>query len=254
VSETPLLHQIRFSHFNEKARWALDYKGIPHRRKAALPGMHVIKARRLYGGVTFPVLELDGEVVPGSDKIIDRLEERWPEPALYPAHPVQRRLALELQQYFGEEVAPQLRSFMFFYLLPESGQACALFSEGFPAPARAAFRAAYPANRIAFRRALKADAETAEDGRRRLLAALDRIESEVGPSGYLVGDSFSVADLAGAATLFPFVRPEGTQYPVPDSWPAPVEELRTSLADRDAFKWVEEMWRRHRGGSAEVGA
>jgi hypothetical protein len=28
----PILVQFRFSHFNEKARWALDYKGVPHRR------------------------------------------------------------------------------------------------------------------------------------------------------------------------------------------------------------------------------
>ena len=32
----PVLWQFRFSHFNEKARWALDWKGIPHVRRALL--------------------------------------------------------------------------------------------------------------------------------------------------------------------------------------------------------------------------
>ena len=31
---TPVLYHIEVSHYNEKARWALDYKGIPHVRKA----------------------------------------------------------------------------------------------------------------------------------------------------------------------------------------------------------------------------
>ena len=36
---------------------------------------------------------------------------------------------------------------------------------------------------------------------------MDRIERERGPSGYLVGDSFTVADLTAAAILSPLVRP-----------------------------------------------
>jgi hypothetical protein len=35
--DTPLLWHIPLSHFNEKARWALDYKGIAHRRQVLGP-------------------------------------------------------------------------------------------------------------------------------------------------------------------------------------------------------------------------
>ena len=38
---TPVLYHIEVSHYNEKARWALDYKGVPHRRKAPMPMMHM---------------------------------------------------------------------------------------------------------------------------------------------------------------------------------------------------------------------
>ena len=31
------LYHIEISHYNEKARWALDYKGVPHVRKAPPP-------------------------------------------------------------------------------------------------------------------------------------------------------------------------------------------------------------------------
>ena len=49
--------------------------------------------------------------------------------------------------------------------------------------------------------------ETAVKGREKTIAALERLESEIGPSGYLVGDGFTVADLTAAALLFPLVRP-----------------------------------------------
>jgi hypothetical protein len=38
----------------------------------------------------------------------------------------------------------------------------------------------------------------------------------------------------------------------PSRWSSAFEELRTSVADRPGFRWIEEMWRRHRGSSAEV--
>ena len=30
ADETPVLWQLEISHYNEKARWALDYKGVAH--------------------------------------------------------------------------------------------------------------------------------------------------------------------------------------------------------------------------------
>ena len=36
---TPVLWHLEISHYNEKARWALDYKGIAHVRRAVTPGL-----------------------------------------------------------------------------------------------------------------------------------------------------------------------------------------------------------------------
>jgi glutathione S-transferase len=35
----PVLWQFAFSHFNEKVRWALDWKGIPHVRRSLPPAV-----------------------------------------------------------------------------------------------------------------------------------------------------------------------------------------------------------------------
>ena len=82
-------------------------------------------------------------------------------------------------------------------------------------------------------------------------AAMDRLESEIGPSGYLAGDSFSVADLTAAALFTPAILPRERQYAPPAAAPA-AEALRAELDARDGGKWVHEMYRRHRGVSAEV--
>ena len=37
----PTLWHIEISHYSEKARWALAYKGVEHRRRAPLPGAHI---------------------------------------------------------------------------------------------------------------------------------------------------------------------------------------------------------------------
>ena len=52
----PVLWHIPISHYNEKVRWALAYKGIEHERKAPLPGAHQLIALALTRGDvnTFP--------------------------------------------------------------------------------------------------------------------------------------------------------------------------------------------------------
>lgn len=252
ASSSPLLHQVRFSHFNEKGRWALDYKGVPHRRRSYQPGLHVLSSRRLGGGGTMPILEFEDRTVPDSAAIVAELERIAPDPHLYPSDGAERERALSLEQWLGEGLGPGVRSAIFHELLPDGRATRELTMQGF-SPAAKAFNAAlFPVGRIAIRRGLKADGKGAERGRRQTVEAMDRIESELSGSDYLVGDSFSVADLTGAALLAPLVAPPGFGYWLPDRWPEGWEEFRSELRDRDAWAWTEEMYRRHRGESAEV--
>ncbi|HYF26769.1 MAG TPA: glutathione S-transferase C-terminal domain-containing protein, partial [Baekduia sp.] len=95
---------------------------------------------------------------------------------------------------------------------------------------------------------------TVEVSRRNLLAAFDNVAAQVGPSGYLVGDSFSVADLTAASMLGLIVVPPEFEYVKvrPDERPAAFRRFRDSLKDHLGFRWVEEMYARHRGTSAAV--
>ena len=51
--DIPVLWHIPLSHYNEKVRWALDYKGIAHRRRVLGPN-HLIRVWRATVRVSCP--------------------------------------------------------------------------------------------------------------------------------------------------------------------------------------------------------
>ena len=93
-----VLHQFNFSHFNDKARWALSYKGVEYTRETYLPGPHMPAIRKLSGQTSTPVLDWHGKVIAGSAAVIAHLELAAPSPALIPADErlAQQALALGL--------------------------------------------------------------------------------------------------------------------------------------------------------------
>jgi len=102
----PVLWQFTASHYNEKARWALDWKGVAHVRRSLLPGPHALKIRRMTGQTAVPVLVLDGRAIHDSTRIIEALEQAYPDPPLYPREPAERRRALDLEEFFDVELGP----------------------------------------------------------------------------------------------------------------------------------------------------
>lgn len=245
----PTLWQIDVSHYSEKARWALAWKEVEHRRHSPVPGAHMAVALWLTRGAhyTFPVLSIDGTRIGDSTAIVAALEERYPEPPLYPADIAERRRALALEEFFDEELGPYVRQLAWYEFGNDPERFAELMRQTTPAPlARfstptAAYARAYTALR--FR---AADAERAEASRAKVLAALDRLEAELGDGEYLVGSRFSVADLTAASLFYPLASPK--EGPLdPDSPSAKgFERFRAPLESRRGVEWVREMFRRHR--------
>lgn len=247
----PILWQFRASHFNEKVRWALDWKGIPHERRSLLPGPHAPVVFWLTGQKSVPVLRLDGETIADSTRIIAALERRHPTPPLYPADETARRRALELEEYFDDEIGVHLRRFVFNAVLPDADFTADLMTPEFGGVTKAVYRALFPLTRMVMRFDMGIDDDAAARSRARVDAALDRLEREIRPSGHLVGDAFSVADLTAAALLSPLVNPPEYPYAQPPATPA-VDAIRERYARRPSVAWAREMYRRHRGTSSAV--
>jgi glutathione S-transferase len=244
---TVVLWHIELSHYSEKIRWALAYKGIEHERRVPMPGLHGARALVLTRGAQrrLPVLDLDGRRVGDSTAIVAALEEYRPEPPLYPAEPSDRVRALELEDWFDEQLGPAVRRLVWFHTLPDrDATAAALFTE--PSPTRERLlRATHPLARRAVSMDYGADADGAQSARATILEAMDRIEAGLGPSGYLVGERFSVADLTGAALYTPLLAPPGREF-APARIADALMPLREELAARPGGQWVTEMYARHR--------
>jgi glutathione S-transferase len=258
----PVLWQLTISHFSEKARWGLEYKEIDHVRRSPLPGMHIAVALWLTRGasLTFPILELDGRTIGDSTAVLAALEEAFPTPPLYPADPRQRARALELEEFFDEELGPYLRVLPFYELTQEPETFAQVASEAVPGPLAKAkpLIGAYARAYTSIRWNANSE-EEATIARAKVIAALDRLEAELASNGgdYLAGESFSVADLTAASLFYPLVAPAEGPLGGDSPTAAGFARFREGLSSRAGSLWVEEMFRRHRrpaGAAATAGA
>jgi glutathione S-transferase len=246
--QRPVLWQLQVSHYNEKVRWALDYKCIPHTRRSMMPGVHRLITKRLAGIVTSPVLTIEGKGIGDSSAILQAIEERWPEPPLIPDDADERRRALQLEDYFDEELGPHIRRAVYHELLPYPDLVIPLFTEGATGTSKAFLRGTFPLLRIGMRQTMNIYDEPSARSREKVTAALGVLEEELGRNEYLVGDRFSIADLTAASLFYPMARPPEFPYTSPrwEDLPEGAREFLGELRERPGAQWVAEMYRRHR--------
>ena len=247
ANSTIILHQFPTSHFNEKARWGLDWKGIDHQRKNYLPGPHMLPIRRLSGQTSVPVLTLGRRVVAGSAKILDVLEQEYPQRPLYPEDGPQRERALEIQRHFDREVGPAVRTALFSVLIDEPGYLCSLFASVQPWPLRTFYRGSFPLVKGLIAKAHDTDdAGKVEQAFRNSEKALDFVSARVEASGQLVGEHFSVADLSCAALLAPLLDLSHPDMKKPRPMPVRIEDFLERWKAHPAALWVQEQYAKYR--------
>jgi glutathione S-transferase len=249
----PELLYFRWSHYNEKARWALEYKGVPHVRRTLLPGKHREAAQRLTGQTALPILILHGNAIKDSTRIIEALEHAYPNPPLYPRDPGLRHRALELEEFFDEELGPHVRRVVFAACYPHSVYMAHLFDADEKSFAsRWLYRAMLHSLKSRLAGRLKIDPASIENSWHKITGALDRLEQEIQPNGYLAGDSFSVADLTAAAMLSVVALPPEFPCCPSRSLPQSVQDVMQRFVSRHAWQWTHDIYQRHRAASAPM--
>jgi glutathione S-transferase len=255
--ERPELELVQFpySHYNEKARWGLDWKGLAHTRTSLLPGPHALRVKRLTGATQVPVLRVGDRVVAGSAAILDELERLAPDPPLWPEAPDDRARAREIQDFFDDDIGPRLRCAAFSLMIDHPDYICRMFAGTRSPLVRWLYRASFPVARGRIRRGNGLDVPGAvEEGVAAVRRGLGLVAEEAGPEGYLAGPRFSVADLAAASILAPVADPPGSAMEKPRPMPEPLARWLDALSGHPGVAWVHEIYRRHRPGSAEVPA
>src|SRR5436305_4503968 len=189
MSDPPVLHHLKVSHYNEKVRWALDYKGIPHVRKAAIPGRHRKLAKELTGGATstFPVFVENGYAIGDSSRIIAHLEDRYPEPPLYPRDLAERRRALDLEDFFDEQLGPFARLLVIHHELPDARLFLMTFVPDASGARLTLARVQFPILRGRIKSAIGIDDDSVAHALHQVHLAGERFRAEQQPNGHPVG-------------------------------------------------------------------
>lgn len=247
------LLQFRHSPYNEKVRWALDLKGVPHCRRSLLPGPHMAVVRRVTGRTATPVLVTGaGEAIAGSARILDWLEQRYPTPRLMPDDAAARDEILRLQQRFDDDLTPRIRCAVIAALLRRPSYFARVFGEAEPPWKRRLYALIVPLAAPLVRKGNGITGAAAiADGMAAGHEALDLVAERSRATGYLVGDGFSVADIAAAATLAVLVRPPNSPMATPQPVSSEFAALVARFGEHPGAQWVRDIYARHRVASAD---
>jgi glutathione S-transferase len=103
------LYQFELSHYCEKIRLILDYKGLPYRKIEVTPGLGQLEVFRLSGQRLVPVLKDGNEVIADSTAIAEYLDRKYPDKPIIPADPKLRGLCLLMEQWADESIGLNAR-------------------------------------------------------------------------------------------------------------------------------------------------
>lgn len=243
-SKPLILHQFLASHFNEKVRWALDFKGLEHQREDYLPGPHASKIRKKSGGATStPLLQHGDECISGSAEIIDWLEANYPQQPLYPQDEELQRKALDWQRLFDSELGPATRTALFSVMLAEPGYMSATFGASKSLLKRTLYRGVFPVARSKIAKAYAVDQQETIDSAKAICTRyLDLIATTAQGGRFLVGEQFSVADLAAASLLSPLTsltHPDmQRRQPIPEG----VQDFLRQWQEHPTIAWVQGLY------------
>ena len=106
------LYQFEMSHYAEKIRFILDYKGLDYRKIEVTPGVGQLDIYQLSGQRQVPVLKDGTDVIADSTAIAFYLEKKYPERSILPTDPRQRGLCLMMEEWADESIGLNGRKVM----------------------------------------------------------------------------------------------------------------------------------------------
>jgi glutathione S-transferase len=239
---------IPFSHYCEKARWALDATGIAYREEPHAPIAH-LRATRAVGGKTVPVLVHEGGVLCDSTDIAHHASAlASPERRLVPDDGDARARVLALEEEFDETLGEDARLLAYYHLLTDPKAARGFVGRMLPIRIPLAAYVVTPLFRAMIFRKYRVSRENARLAEERVRALFARLGDTVEKEGYLVGGRFTLADLTLAALSAPMLAPP--EHPVTGRMPRPpapsLDALRADLGDTAIGRHALRMYKEHR--------
>lgn len=249
----PILHVFAISHYCEKARWALDYRGIDYTLNTLAPGSHIKKARSLgFKRGSLPILETDEKAIQGSAEVVSWAEAQ---PARGPGLTADttRDSSLAMEQRLDERIGIHVRRYYYSAALVDHPETVRpFFLRRLPWLEQLKCRLGWSAIRRLMIKGMDLGPEQRLESKAIVDAELRWLD-EILEDGRetLVGNAFTRADLAAASLLAPLAQPD--QHPEYAGMVLPpviADDLR-EWSERPSLVTVRRLYARYRcGGDA----
>ena len=215
-----------------------------------MQGLHRVAVRRAGGGETAPVLLTPEGVLPESCDILHYADERAPEDKrIYPDDPALRSEVRALEEDFDARLGPEGRRWMYHQMRGQTRLIVKYTPKTVPAWQRYPLPVALPVMTRFIDKVLDISPETAAHSERLVRETFDEVSDRLADGRpYLVGDTFTAADLTFAALAAAVVTPPeyGVPLPQPDELPEPMASNVRELREHPAGEFALRMFREHR--------
>jgi glutathione S-transferase len=240
---TNRLVTIPFSHYCEKARWALDRAQVPYVEEMHLPVFHARPAMRASGQRKVPALVTDEGPIADSTRIVEWVDAKLPDARkLFPTDPSRHAEVSRWESRFDEDLGPHTRRWGYGQLLADSTLAVRLLTRHASRFEGAALRVVLPVAAVFMRRSAHLSPTGVARSLEKVREVFDEVSEAVADGRrYLVGDQFTAADLAFASLAAPALLPDGYakwlggRDEAPAAMRATIDELRATPAGRYAM-------------------
>jgi len=240
---------VRFSHFCEKARWALDRAGVAYREESHVPILSWRATLGAGGRRTVPCLVTPNGVVADSTDILQWTDALGAAPPLFPEGAAGEEVRA-LEEEFDRRLGPATRRLAYFHLLQRPKvMRRMLASAGRGLEARLGLLA-FPLLRALIVRGLRVDPVSTQRSRAALDEAFANVERRLADGRrYLAGEHFSAADLTFAALAAPVLVPAAlsADYPPIEEAPAEYQALVRAYREHPAGRFALRLYAEERG-------
>ncbi len=244
--ETPELLEIAFSHFCEKARWALDHHHIPYVRRSHLPLVTRLMGRRFGVWNTVPILLTESGLITESSDIIKWCDRKGEGSPLWEETAGVESEITEWVSLFDKKLGPSTRRLAYFHLLDHDELIDPMFLSGISPLEKTLARPFLPLLKKVIRKTLKIDAPGAERSRREVELVWAKVEARLAAGHqFLVADKFTAADLTFAALAAPLYSPPGygAAFPAFEQLPAAARKELGMFRDSPAGQFGLQLYK-----------
>lgn len=254
------LTTIAFSHYNEKARWGLDYFGIPYKESAYMPMLHFPAAAwnsrfrgkddRQSTRFSTPILRTDrNEIICDSSDILHYLSERFGknETVLFPNQEATRQ-----ERQWSEALAARTRSYAYATCLGDLSLIKDVAEKNVGSVQAKLFSAFAPIFAGMIRKGLGIRSDTDKWALNEIMSEWTKAAALLSDGRpFLAGNRFTAADISFACAAVPVLLVSQTEgysayLPPLDRIPQTVRETALELRDTVPGKHVLKVFKNHR--------